>query len=127
MKRTHRSLYYLASYLTLGGVALIVSPRFFVKLLFSNQEYTDVSLRFLGILLVSLAMIVIQIIRLKVEALYTTTLVVRIFISIGLIGLYSYSNDPLFLSLLVIVGLGIVMTVVSYVRDRKKPATGGRN
>lgn len=127
MKRTHRSLYYLASYLTLGGVALIVSPRFFVKLLFSNQEYTDVSLRFLGILLVSLAMIVIQIIRFKVEALYTTTLVVRIFISIGLIGLYSYSNDPLFLSLLVIVGLGIVMIYVSYVRDRKEHVPEMRN
>ena len=119
MKRTHYSLYYLASYLTVGGITLILAPNFFVKLLFSNTEYTDVSLRFLGILLVSLAIIVVQIIRLKVEVLYLTTLIVRLFICAGLIGLYFSSHDPLFLTLLAIVGLGVALTASSYVLDRK--------
>ena len=120
MKRTHLSLYYLATYLTGGGVALVIAPQFFVKLLFSNGDYNDVTLRFLGILLISLAIIVAQIIRRKVEVLYTTTLVVRIFICAGLIGLYVSSHDPLFLTLLVIVGLGVVLTGTSYYLDKRK-------
>ena len=122
MKRTHLSLYYLATYLTGGGIALIVAPQFFVKLLFSTGDYNDVALRFLGILLVSLAIIVAQIIRLKVEALYPTTLIVRIFICAGLIWLYLSSSDPLFLTLLGIVGVGLVLTGTSYYLDRKTAA-----
>ena len=122
MKRTHLSLYYLASYLTGGGVALIVAPQFFVRLLLSNGDYNDVTLRFLGILLISLAIIVARIIRLKVEVLYPTTLIVRVFICAGLIGLYISSNDPLFLTLLVIVGLGLALTGTSYYLDKRKTA-----
>ena len=120
MKRTHLSLYYLATYLTGGGVAIVIAPQFFVKLLFSNGDYADVTLRFLGILLISLAIIIAQIIRRKVEVLYPTTLVVRIFICAGLTGLYISSHDPLFLTLLVIVGLGIVLTGTSYYLDKRK-------
>ena len=107
------------SYLTGGGVALIVAPQFFVKLLFSNGDYNDVTLRFLGILLISLAIIVAQIIRRKVAVLYPTTLLVRIFICAGLIGLYVSSHDPLFLTLLAIVGFGVALTGTSYYLDRK--------
>ena len=123
MKRTHLSLYYLVSYLTGGGVALIVAPQLFVKLLFSNGDYNDVTLRFLGILLISLAIIVAQIIRRKVEVLYPTTLLVRIFICAGLIGLYVSSQDPLFLTLLVIVGLGVALTGTSYYLDKRRTGT----
>lgn len=119
MKRTRLSLYYLATYLTGGGFALIVAPQFFVRLLFSNGDYDNVTLRFLGILLVSLAIIVIQIIRLKVEALYPTTLIVRMFICAGLIWLYLSSSDPLFFALLGIVGVGVVLTGTTYYLDRK--------
>lgn len=119
MRRTRLSLYYLVSYLTGGGVALIIAPQFFVHLLFSSGDYSDVTLRFLGILLVSLAIIVAQIIRLRVEVLYTTTLIVRLFICAGLIGLYASSQDPLFLSLLAIVGLGVALTGTSYFLDKK--------
>lgn len=120
MKRTHVSLYYLASYLLLGGIALIIQPQVFVRLLFSNADYPDVSLRFIGILLIAIGMIIVQIIRLKVEQLYTTTLIVRSFILAGLIGLYIASGDPLFLSLIVIVGFGMLLTGASYMMDRKQ-------
>jgi len=122
MKRTHLSLFYLAAYLTGGGVSLIIAPQFFVKLLFSNGDYNDVTLQFLGILLVSLAIIVVQIIRLKVEVLYPTTLIVRILICAGLIWLYLSSSDPLFLTLLGIVGVGLALTGTSYYLDRKTAA-----
>ena len=122
MKRTHLSLFYLATYLAGGGVAIVIAPQFFVKLLFSNGDYNDVTLRFLGILLISLAIIIAQIIRRKVEVLYSTTLVVRIFICAGLIGLYISSHDPLFLTLLVIVGLCVVLTGTCYYLDKRKTA-----
>ncbi len=122
MKRTRLSLYSLASYLTLGGIALMAVPDVFVRLLFSNAVYSDVVLRFLGIMLVSLGIIVIRIIHLKVESLYTTTLIVRLFICAGLIGLYVDSHDPLFLTLIAIVGLGVMLTGMSYLQDRRQLA-----
>ncbi|MBI4429658.1 MAG: hypothetical protein HY562_11130 [Ignavibacteriales bacterium] len=124
MHRTRLSLYYLVSYLTVGGAALIIAPQFFVQILFSNGNYQDVTLRFIGILLVSLALIVAQIIRRKVELLYPTTLIVRLFICAGLIGLYASSNDPLFLTLLGIVGLGVLFTSTSYYLDKKAQSHG---
>lgn len=119
MKRTHASLYYLASYLGFGGIALLAAPQFFVKLLLSNGEYPDVPLRFLGVMLVSLSIIVIQIIRRRVELMYATTLVVRLFICASLVGLYLESNDPLFLTLLAIVGVGLIITGTSYWLDKR--------
>ena len=119
MKKTRLSLYYLVGYLIPGGVALIVAPQWALKLLLSNGHYGDVLPRLVGVLLLALGIIVLQIVRVHVDVLYSTTLVVRSVILAGLFGLYLFSRDPLFLALLGIVGLGFVLTGVSYWMDRR--------
>ena len=119
MKRTHLSLYYLFSYLILAGLALLIAPQVALKLLFSNGTYGDVLPRLLGMLLLALGVFVLQTVRHRLEVLYTTALAVRAVMLPILLGLYLYSRDPLFISLLVIVGIGFVLTGTSYLLDRR--------
>ncbi len=118
MTKTRFSLYYLASYLVMASLALIIAPQFAMKMLFSNGNYDNVMPHLVGVLLGALAIIVIQIIRLRVEAMYKVTLQVRVFIISGITGLYFYTYDPFFISLFVIVGLGIVYTGYSYYSEK---------
>jgi len=119
MRTTRLSLIYLATYLVGAGIALIAAPGLALTLLFSSGHYGDVMPRLLGVVLLALGVVVIQIIRHKVEALYTTTLAVRAAIVIVLAGLFVYSRDALFISLIVVVGLGMLLTGTSYLRDRR--------
>ncbi len=119
MKRTHLSLYYLFSYLIVAGLALMTVPQFALRLLFSNGNYGELMPRLLGVVLFALGVFVFQTVRHSVEVLYTTTLAVRAVILAVLLGLYLYSADPLFISLMVIVGFGFVLTGVSYWLDRQ--------
>lgn len=119
MRRTRLSLYYLATYLLGAGLALVITPSLVLTLLFSNGHYGDVLPRLLGVVLFALGVVIVQIIRHRVEALYTTTLVVRSAIIAVLAGLFVYSRDPLFISLIVVVGIGMVLTGTSYLSDRR--------
>jgi len=119
MKKTHVSLYYLVGYLIPAGIALIAVPQFALKLLLSNGNYGDVLPRLVGVVLLALGIIVFQIIRLRAEVLYSTTLIARSVILVCLLGLYLYARDPLFLTLIGIVGLGFILTGVSYLMDRR--------
>ena len=119
MKRTNLSRYYLMSYLIFAGLALIAMPQVALNLLLSSGDYGDVLPRLLGVIVLALGLVVVQIVRLQVEALYSTTLMVRGVILIGLCGLYFYSRDPFFLVLIGIVGLGVVLTGTSFWLDRR--------
>ena len=123
MHRTHHSLYYLVSYLTVAGLALLVVPGLALKLLLSNGSYGEVFPRLAGMLLLGLAILVFQIIRLRIEALYPTTLMVRIFFLATFVFLFAISGDPFFLVVFTIVALGVAFTGYSYLQDRG--ATGG--
>jgi len=116
------SLYYLAAYLVGAGIALIVAPSLALKLLFASGQYGDVLPRLLGVVLLALGIVIVQIIRHQVEVLYTTTLIVRTLIVAVLIGLFIYSHDPLFISLVVVVGFGMVLTGSSFLLDRRSTA-----
>jgi hypothetical protein len=120
MQRTRLSLYYLAAYLVGAGVALVIAPGVALTLLFSNGHYGDVMPRLLGVVLFALGVVVVQIIRHQVEALYSTTLLIRSVIVVVLAGLFIYSRDPLFVSLIVVVGIGMVLTGTSYLSDRRR-------
>jgi hypothetical protein len=118
MRRTHLSLYYLAGYLLPAGALLLLVPEFATKLLLSNQTYDYAPFRLVGVLLIGLGLIIVQIIRYRLEVLYPTTLVVRLLISATLIALYAQTSDPFFLVVLAIVVIGIVLTGTSYLRER---------
>ena len=113
------SLFYLATYLLGAGIALILVPSLALTLLFTKGHYGDVLPRLLGVVLLALGIVIVQIIRHRLEVLYTTTLLVRVFIMVVLAGLLVYSGDPLFISLMVVVGLGMVFTSASYLSDRR--------
>ncbi len=122
MKRTHLSLYYLFSYLIAAGIALVFAPQFALRLLFSNGNYGDIMPRLLGVVLFALGIFVLQVVRHRLEVLYSTTLAVRTVILAVLLGLYLGSGDPLFIALLMVVGFGFALTGVSYWLDRKSRA-----
>jgi uncharacterized protein YjeT (DUF2065 family) len=92
MQRTRLSFYYLAAYLVGAGIALIFVPSLALKLLFASGHYGDVMPRLLGVVLLALGIVIVQIIRYKVEVLYTTTLFVRAIIVAVLVGLLAYSE-----------------------------------
>ncbi|TMG21652.1 MAG: hypothetical protein E6H96_13330 [Chloroflexi bacterium] len=119
MRRTHLSLYYLAGYLLPAGLLLLIAPTFATKLLLSNQTYEEPPLRLAGLLLVALGILIVQIIRHRVEILYTTTLVVRSVISLGLFSLLVSTGNPFFGVVLLIVLVGIALTGMSYLIDRR--------
>jgi uncharacterized protein YjeT (DUF2065 family) len=105
-----------------AGIALIFVPSLALRLLFASGHYGDVMPRLLGVVLLALGVVIVQIIRHQLEVLYPTTLLVRTFIIAVLAGLLIYSRDPLFISLLVVVGLGMVLTGASYLSDRRTSA-----
>ena len=82
-------------------------------------DYDDAPLRLAGIALTALGILIVQIIRLRIEALYTTTVIVRLFILAGLVGLFLYTGDPFFAVIFGVVLLGVVLTTVSYLLDRR--------
>jgi hypothetical protein len=119
MHRTRLSLYYLCSYLLIGGVVLLFFPKGGLRLLLSNGDYGDVFPRVAGMLLTGLGMTVFTIIRARAEALYPATLIIRAFFLACLAVFFVITRDPLFLVLLAVVGFGFVLTGLNYVTERK--------
>ena len=118
MNKTRISLVYVAGYLLVGGIGFLFVPQKTLELFLSNGEYSDAMVRFVGLLLLSLGVLVVQVIRLRLHALYPTTLVVRAIILLGLLFFYVIYRDPLMLVLLGIVGIGFAFTMTCYVLDR---------
>jgi uncharacterized protein YjeT (DUF2065 family) len=110
----------VAGYLTLTGIGLAVAPQTVLRLLLSTGEYDDVFVRFSGILMIGLGIVVIQLIRHDAAALYPSTLLVRAFIWVAVVGLYLSTRDPFFLVVLVVVGAGMLWTGLSYLRERQE-------
>lgn len=119
MSKTRLSLYYPATYLTTAGILLLITPQFSMRLLFSNGNYGEVFPRVAGMMILGLGLIVIQVIRLQLEQLYTTLWAIRLLFCIGWLGFYFYTRDPYFLVLLAIVGLGFIWTGVSLLQEHR--------
>jgi len=119
MNRTRLSLYYLCSYLLIGGLVLLFFPKEGLRLLLSNGDYGDVFPRVAGMLLTGLGMTVFGIIRARAEALYPATLLVRAFFLACFSAFFLMTRDPFFLVLLAIVGFGFVLTGVTYLTENK--------
>ena len=123
MNRTHLSLYYLAGYLIPAGVLLLFVPEWATKLLLSDRTYDYAPFHLVGVLLLVIGILIVQIIRHRLERLYSTTLVARALISATLLWLYLSTGDPFFGVILVIVLIGVAITGTSYVLDRRDAAS----
>ena len=119
MRRTHLSLYYLIGYVVPSGLLLFFAPAFTTQLLFSNQVYSEPALRLAGLVLLALGIFVIRLVRLHVEVMYTTTLIVRSLLSVGLLYLFASTGNPFFAIVLATVLFGVALTGTSYLLDRR--------
>ncbi len=118
MHKTRLSLWYLFSYLVFGGAGFLFFPAPVLAMFQSTGEYGLPMVRLAGVLLLGLAIIVLQVIRHRVEILYPTTLAVRLLILVVLAALYWTSRDPLFVILFGVVGLGVCLTGWIYLGER---------
>jgi hypothetical protein len=64
--RTRLTLVYVLAYLTTAAVGLLVMPGFTQRMLLGNVEYDAIAMRFAGVFILGLAIIVAQIIRLRI-------------------------------------------------------------
>jgi len=119
MNKTRLSLYYPATYLTIAGLSLLLAPQISLKILLSNGDYGDVFPRVAGMMILGLGLIVIQVIRLRQEQLYSTLWAIRLLFCIGWLGLYFYTGDPYFIVLFAIVGIGFVWTGINLLQERR--------
>jgi hypothetical protein len=131
VNRTRLSLYYLAGYLLIIGLGLLLGPDQTLHLLRSNGHYGEVFPRLTGMLMSGLGLNIAGMIRARTHALYPATLVVRTYFVLCLVGFWFLERDPFFLVLLGIVLLGMALTWTSYLRDaraqraeRKRGGTG---
>jgi hypothetical protein len=122
MNRVRWSFVYVASYLLGSGLSLLLAPSFALKLLFSNGSYGEVMPRMAGALCIGLGVLVVQMIRLKIDALYPTTVFIRFFFIAVWVWLYASSGDPFFLSVAAVVGFGVLLTGASLLFERRAGA-----
>ncbi len=119
MNRTRMSLYYLGLYLSVIGFGLLFAPHGALRILQSNGDYGDVFPRVAGMLMSGMGLSIFGMIRARSSDLYPATLVIRVYFIACIAAFYAMSGDPLFLVLAGIVGLGFVLTLSSYLLDRK--------
>ena len=117
------ALIYLAGYLCGGGAALALVPHLALKLMFSNGDYGDVFPRFAGMMILALGLIVVQILRKEIYALYDTLIVVRVGLCTAWIVLFTLFRDPFFLTLLGLVGFGVLLSLVGGKLDARAAAS----
>ena len=118
LPRTRLSLYYLVGYTLPVGVALMFVPQMTMSLLFTNHAYDDLGLRMFGVLLFSLGMVVTGMIITKASHVYPVTLLVRGFIIVALLVLYSQYGDPALLAINLVVTVGWALTFLSWRKDK---------
>lgn len=120
MPRTRRSLFYLAGYLMITGLAFLFAPQASLKILFANHEYPSAFVQFSGILMIGLAVVVANVIRYGSPVFYRATLMARIPMWIATFGLYLYTKETAFIVILGVLGLGILVTGSCYLSERGK-------
>jgi hypothetical protein len=102
---------YLASYLLVGGLGLLIVPELTLWLLLSNGSYGDVMPRLVGVFMVALGGVVLQFLRARDYRYYGYAIIARIFIVVALTVLYFNARDPLFLVLDAIVLVGLLPSI----------------
>jgi uncharacterized protein YjeT (DUF2065 family) len=112
-------LIYLAGYLCGGGFGFALMPRLALKLMFSNGDYGEVFPRFAGMMVLALGLIVVQILRKEIYALYRTLIFVRLGLCTAWVVLFTLFRDPFFLTLLGMVGFGVLLSIVGGELDER--------
>jgi hypothetical protein len=118
------TLSYLAGYLLLGGLGLLLAPALALRLLLSNGAYGDIMPRVVGMFMLALGGVILQFVRARDYRYYLYIIVARSFIVLVQTALYFKARDPLFLVLdaIVLIGLLPSIYVAAQVSRANKPA-----
>ena len=125
MKWTRLSLFYVAGYLFLTGLVLVAAPADGLRWLQAEHTYDPIFVRVSGSFMLALSALLVQIIRHRADALYTTTLLVRVMFLSVFAWTYRVTHDRVFLVVIGVVGLGFVLTLAAYIADRRSQSAGG--
>ena len=115
--RTRFCLWYVVAYLLVTGLALGAAPTAALRALQSTADYGDVMPRWVGMMSLALAALIAQTLRHRVEPMYPLGFFMPGGMVLGFVALYRQSGDPMFLSVLAVVGLGVVATGTSLALD----------
>ena len=110
-------LSYLAFYLLIGGLGLLLVPRFVLRLLLSNGDYGDVMPRMLGLFMAVLGGVIFQFVRRRDYRYFVYTIGARSCIVVVQTLLYLTTRDPLFVVLDTIVLIGLLPSIYIAVRS----------
>lgn len=116
--RTRLCLWYVVAYLSVTGLALAVAPSASLRLMQSTADYGDVMPRWVAMMSLALGALIAQTLRHRLTMLYPLGFFMPAAMLAGFAGLYRLSGDPLFLTVLGVVGVGVVLTGTSLLLDR---------
>jgi hypothetical protein len=125
--RIRLCIWYVAGYLVLSGVALLLAPRGALAAMLTNTDYGNIMPRWVGMLSVAMGTLVGQIVRLRIAALYPLSFFMPAAMLVGFVGLYLQSANPLFLVVSAVVGIGVAATGTSMLLARTNAAAVGRH
>ncbi len=120
--KTRSSLYYLATYLCVTGLAFFLAPQFTLRLLMANHQYESAFVQFVGVMMFGLSVIVVNVILFGGPLLYRTTLIARIPMWFMILIIYLQTQETAFLIVLGVLGLGIIVTGSCYLKERGQVA-----
>ncbi len=109
-------LYYVLIYLIVGGLGFLFFPTGFSHLLLSNAEYEEIPLRFAGMVLLMLGLLIYQIIRQNITSLDKTTIGGRVLVLIIFIWFYWMTHNPFFIVCFCIALVGLVITSLGFLQ-----------
>src|SRR5664279_547353 len=125
-RRTRLCIWYVAGYLVLSGLALLLAPRAALTAMLSDTDYGTVMPRWVGMLSVAMGTLVAQIVRQRVVVLYPLSFFMPAAMLIGFVGMYLQSSNPLFLAIAGVVGVGVLATGVSMLVEKTSRSGGHR-
>ena len=115
--RTRICLCYVVGYLLVTGLALAIAPSASLRAMFSTVDYGEVMPRWVAMMSLGLGALIGQTVRHKLKVLYPLGFFMPAAMMIGFMGLYKQSEDPLFLTVMAVVGIGVVLTGTSLLFD----------
>jgi hypothetical protein len=125
--RTRLCLLYVAGYLCVMGLSLLIAPASSLRFMLSTADYGDVMPRWVAMMSLALAALIAQTARHRLKVLYPLGFFMPAAMLVGFAGLYKVSGDPLFLSVFAVVGVGAVLTGTSLLVDRTGARSTGKS
>ncbi len=116
--RTRLCLWYVVGYLSITGLALAIAPSASLRLMLSTADYGEVMPRWVAMMSLAMGALIAQTLRHRLQMLYPLGFFMPAAMGVGFIGLYRLSGDPLFLTVVAVVGVGVVLTGTSLLLDR---------